>query len=183
MLWPGRMVPARVQGAEFDTASRLCETQNCCLLSANRLSGFPCRSGGIGRRAWFRSMYSQGCGGSSPFFGTIILRRNWRRDILVDPGPSLSGINHRLTGRALTRRFQTATLPPASSLCPWSSEEELPAPEPGRQFMDRQQFPGQVRSSSRRSAAPARKTTAAATRCLHSSSSAPNTAHSAMAGC
>src|SRR5438477_7119763 len=30
-----------------------------------------CRSCGIGRRAWFRSMYSQGCGGSSPFFGTI----------------------------------------------------------------------------------------------------------------
>ena len=30
----------------------------------------PCRSGGIGRRAWFRSMYPQGCGGSSPFFGT-----------------------------------------------------------------------------------------------------------------
>jgi hypothetical protein len=30
-----------------------------------------CRSGGIGRRAWFRSMYSQGCGGSSPFFGTM----------------------------------------------------------------------------------------------------------------
>src|SRR5580698_11672867 len=30
----------------------------------------PCRSGGIGRRAWFRSMYSQGCGGSSPLFGT-----------------------------------------------------------------------------------------------------------------
>jgi hypothetical protein len=29
-----------------------------------------CRSGGIGRRAWFRSTYSQGCGGSSPFFGT-----------------------------------------------------------------------------------------------------------------
>ncbi len=29
-----------------------------------------CRSGGIGRRAWFRSMYSQGCGGSSPPFGT-----------------------------------------------------------------------------------------------------------------
>jgi hypothetical protein len=29
-----------------------------------------CRSGGIGRRAWFRSMYSQGCGGSSPLFGT-----------------------------------------------------------------------------------------------------------------
>ena len=32
----------------------------------------PCRSGGIGRRAWFRSMYPQGCGGSSPFFGTKI---------------------------------------------------------------------------------------------------------------
>src|SRR5665213_1316230 len=31
-----------------------------------------CRSGGIGRRAWFRSMYSQGCGGSSPFFGTSL---------------------------------------------------------------------------------------------------------------
>src|SRR5271168_4943031 len=29
-----------------------------------------CRSGGIGRRARFRSVYSQGCGGSSPPFGT-----------------------------------------------------------------------------------------------------------------
>src|SRR5579884_830992 len=34
------------------------------------------RSGGIGRRAWFRSMYPQGCGGSSPFFGTILLVLN-----------------------------------------------------------------------------------------------------------
>ena len=33
-----------------------------------------CRSGGIGRRAWFRSTYSQGCGGSSPFFGTNIIK-------------------------------------------------------------------------------------------------------------
>src|SRR5580700_6974999 len=32
------------------------------------------RSGGIGRRAWFRSMYSQGCEGSSPFFGTKLLK-------------------------------------------------------------------------------------------------------------
>src|SRR5947209_17334359 len=31
------------------------------------------RSGGIGRRAWFRSMYPQGCGGSSPFFGTSLI--------------------------------------------------------------------------------------------------------------
>ena len=31
-----------------------------------------CRSGGIGRRAWFRSMCPQGRGGSSPFFGTTI---------------------------------------------------------------------------------------------------------------
>jgi hypothetical protein len=35
-----------------------------------------CRSGGIGRRAWFRSMYSQGCGGSSPFFGTSPFKFN-----------------------------------------------------------------------------------------------------------
>ncbi len=34
------------------------------------LAHFQSRSGGIGRRAWFRSMYPQGCGGSSPFFGT-----------------------------------------------------------------------------------------------------------------
>ncbi len=33
------------------------------------------RSGGIGRRAWFRSMYSQGCEGSSPFFGTKSMNR------------------------------------------------------------------------------------------------------------
>src|SRR5215831_18933227 len=40
--------------------------------SAEWLSGAnQSRSGGIGRRAWFRSMYPQGCGGSSPFFGTI----------------------------------------------------------------------------------------------------------------
>src|SRR5215831_460453 len=39
--------------------------------SAEWLSGAnQSRSGGIGRRAWFRSMYPQGCGGSSPFFGT-----------------------------------------------------------------------------------------------------------------
>src|SRR5215510_2436955 len=42
--------------------------------SAEWLSGAnQSRSGGIGRRAWFRSMYPQGCGGSSPFFGTIYL--------------------------------------------------------------------------------------------------------------
>src|ERR1700720_1460241 len=52
--------------------------ERCCriLLSwkAARRAPHPshfCRSGGIGRRAWFRSMYPQGCGGSSPFFGTI----------------------------------------------------------------------------------------------------------------
>src|SRR5713226_9679636 len=33
-----------------------------------------CHRGGIGRRAWFRSMYPQGCGGSSPFDGTITLK-------------------------------------------------------------------------------------------------------------
>src|ERR1700722_2634215 len=33
-----------------------------------------CHRGGIGRRAWFRSMYSQGCGGSSPFDGTKSFR-------------------------------------------------------------------------------------------------------------
>src|SRR5664279_1538880 len=38
--------------------------------SADFAGRVACRSGGIGRRAWFRSTYSQGCGGSSPFFGT-----------------------------------------------------------------------------------------------------------------
>ena len=37
-----------------------------------------CHRGGIGRRAWFRSMYRQRCGGSSPFDGT-------RREIVGDP--------------------------------------------------------------------------------------------------
>ena len=31
------------------------------------------RNGGIGRRAWFRSTFSQGSGGSSPLFGTKLL--------------------------------------------------------------------------------------------------------------
>src|SRR6478752_2100331 len=45
-----------------------------------------CRSGGIGRRAWFRSMYSQGCGGSSPFFGTnlflLFFCKRWQAEAL-----------------------------------------------------------------------------------------------------
>jgi hypothetical protein len=57
--------------ARVDTRYRICETQRCCRFSSNRAElCVPCRSGGIGRRAWFRSTYSQGCGGSSPFFGT-----------------------------------------------------------------------------------------------------------------
>ncbi len=44
------------------------ETTSCVLTRFH-----TCRSGGIGRRAWFRSMYPQGCGGSSPFFGTRLL--------------------------------------------------------------------------------------------------------------
>jgi hypothetical protein len=35
-----------------------------------------CHRGGIGRRAWFRSTYSQGCGGSSPFDGTIQFKQS-----------------------------------------------------------------------------------------------------------
>ncbi len=53
----------------FDSARRICETRNCCQTENPSVSS-TCRSGGIGRRAWFRSMYSQGCGGSSPLFGT-----------------------------------------------------------------------------------------------------------------
>src|ERR1044071_2289072 len=51
------------------------------LLPGRRFSALPkslCRSGGIGRRAWFRSMYPQGCGGSSPFFGTRLTIQNLR---------------------------------------------------------------------------------------------------------
>ena len=43
----------------------------------------PCRSGGIGRRAWFRSMYSQGCGGSSPPFGTKTIFFNSLKRLLL----------------------------------------------------------------------------------------------------
>src|SRR5271166_5485059 len=61
---------AKIQLAEFDMDGTLCNTGNCCQSSRSRWTQRACRSGGIGRRAWFRSMYSQGCGGSSPFFGT-----------------------------------------------------------------------------------------------------------------
>src|SRR5579864_9186714 len=61
---------------EFDMTRRICETQNCCRSGVGCLTHVPCRSGGIGRRAWFRSMYSQGCGGSSPFFGTSSFKIN-----------------------------------------------------------------------------------------------------------
>src|SRR5580698_6091122 len=57
----------------FDTAACICETRRVAS-GADRQQYLPCRSGGIGRRAWFRSTYSQGCGGSSPFFGTKVFQ-------------------------------------------------------------------------------------------------------------
>jgi hypothetical protein len=57
--------------SKFDHQAPLLYTRCCCLSSQSRWI-LSCRSGGIGRRAWFRSMYSQGCGGSSPFFGTSL---------------------------------------------------------------------------------------------------------------
>src|SRR6185369_2351520 len=59
------------------------------LLPGRRFSALPkslCRSGGIGRRAWFRSMYPQGCGGSSPFFGTktrLFATATWFRNAFL----------------------------------------------------------------------------------------------------
>jgi hypothetical protein len=55
----------------FDLRTAVWETKGCCRVRTFALdTTMDCRSGGIGRRAWFRSMYSQGCGGSSPPFGT-----------------------------------------------------------------------------------------------------------------
>jgi len=60
----------RVGQAAFDTGFRICETQRCCRFSGLRWNCVLCRSGGIGRRAWFRStVLARVCGGSS-FFGT-----------------------------------------------------------------------------------------------------------------
>src|SRR5438132_12956471 len=59
----------------FDTECTVCRIEVCSSRTAPArgatLRKVTRRSGGIGRRAWFRSMYPQGCGGSSPFFGTI----------------------------------------------------------------------------------------------------------------
>src|SRR5438270_2851141 len=63
----------------FDRQRHLCRIFLAVLswkAARNRRIRVTCRSGGIGRRAWFRSMYPQGCGGSSPFFGTILLVLN-----------------------------------------------------------------------------------------------------------
>ena len=57
-----------------------CETQSCCRSGFLHQISIPCRSGGIGRRAWFRSTYSQGCGGSSPFFGTKAANQHVQAD-------------------------------------------------------------------------------------------------------
>ncbi len=62
--------PYLLTRGKFDTGGGICETQGCCLSGESVQTCLLCRSGGIGRRAWFRSTYSQGCGGSSPFFGT-----------------------------------------------------------------------------------------------------------------
>src|SRR5439155_19925974 len=58
----------------FDRQRHLCRISLAVLswkAARNRRIRVTCRSGGIGRRAWFRSMCPQGRGGSSPFFGTI----------------------------------------------------------------------------------------------------------------
>src|SRR6267154_2353328 len=64
------------QGLWFDTPRTTCRI-DVVVSSIKAACAAPqsltCRSGGIGRRAWFRSMYPQGCGGSSPFFGTKVL--------------------------------------------------------------------------------------------------------------
>src|SRR6266404_3640315 len=44
--------------------------ESCTVVFLRCRSFLACHHGGIGRRAWFRSMYSQGCGGSSPSGGT-----------------------------------------------------------------------------------------------------------------
>ena len=65
-----KLLPAlKTHDPQLDTRHRICDTRSCCQSGSGQMQ-CPCRSGGIGRRAWFRSMYSQGCGGSSPLFGT-----------------------------------------------------------------------------------------------------------------
>jgi hypothetical protein len=67
------------------------------------------RSGGIGRRAWFRSMYPQGCGGSSPFFGTITFVILYLRvgDTYIDTTQwRIAGVPNREVN--VTKRVQTA---------------------------------------------------------------------------
>src|ERR1035438_4370368 len=53
------------------------------------------RSGGIGRRAWFRSMYPQGCGGSSPLIRTklqeVIEAEYRRRSRTIPAGCGIPG--------------------------------------------------------------------------------------------
>jgi hypothetical protein len=69
----------------IDIPSGLWETRDSRLVYFSSFAGrliAPCRSGGIGRRAWFRSMYSQGCGGSSPPFGTKIFNPGRRTGTL-----------------------------------------------------------------------------------------------------
>ena len=68
----GYRLPA---SAWFDTRPCVCRIKSVGLPdSAAWWQSLQCKStchrGGIGRRAWFRSMYRQRCGGSSPFDGT-----------------------------------------------------------------------------------------------------------------
>ncbi len=66
----------------FDSLCHACKIEVLIFLtrrpSGRRcIANQDCHRGGIGRRAWFRSMYRQRCGGSSPFDGTkeeIMLR-------------------------------------------------------------------------------------------------------------
>jgi hypothetical protein len=60
---------------EFDRLGRACKIEMLVFLTRRPwgrrcFAGSDCHRGGIGRRAWFRSMYRQRCGGSSPFDGT-----------------------------------------------------------------------------------------------------------------
>src|SRR6202789_3410058 len=80
-VYPDLPASAHPSRAAIDSQRPLWETKTSRSSRGWRQLGplIVSRNGGIGRRAWFRSTFSQGSGGSSPLFGTKLYdRREFR---------------------------------------------------------------------------------------------------------
>src|ERR1700722_10899216 len=82
-----------------------------------------CHRGGIGRRAWFRSMYRQRCGGSSPFDGTSSFQLSLTSSSRKSPILAKAARNGALTFGTVSAFHCSSMLPAENGAQCWAGQE------------------------------------------------------------